>query len=109
MSRRNVYAFSMSVAAHEVFQCIGVVTSNERIGGSAPQVYHCYPWVMECLTLTECQARCGYAALTATVANMSGNMPAPAVNYAVVGRGGWVSGAIKLFLRKGFLIRIVAP
>jgi hypothetical protein len=31
----------MSVAAHEVLQCIGVVTSNARIGGSAPQCYHC--------------------------------------------------------------------
>ena len=83
ISRRNVYAFSMSVAAHEVLQCIGVVTGNERIGGSAPQFYHCYPGVMECLTLKDCQEECSYAALTATAADMSGNMSATAAKSVV--------------------------
>lgn len=56
---------------------------------------------MECLTLTECQEECGCAALTATAANMSGNMPASAANPAVAGRAGRRSGAMKRFLRKG--------
>jgi hypothetical protein len=99
ISRRNVYAFSMSVAAHEVLQCIGVVTGNERIGGSAPQFYHCYPGVMECLTLKECQEECGYAALTAMAADLSGNLSATAAKSVVERPAMRMPGPITRFLR----------
>ena len=35
LSRRNVFAFSLSVASHEVLQLVGVITGHQRIGGTA--------------------------------------------------------------------------
>jgi hypothetical protein len=96
VSRRNVYPFSMSVAAHEVLQCVGCVTGTERIGGFAAQFYHCYPGVMECLPLTACNLGCGYGALTASAADLAGNMQAPAATRAPVGRS---SDVLRLFRR----------
>ena len=35
LSRRNVFAFSLSVASHEVLQLVGLITGHQRIGGRA--------------------------------------------------------------------------
>jgi hypothetical protein len=43
LSRRNVFPFGMSVAAHQVLQVVGLVTGLERVGGIGPQMYHAYP------------------------------------------------------------------
>lgn len=72
-SRRNVFPFSMSVAAHEVLQLVGLVTSLPRVGGVGAQMYHCYPGEMEVLDAV-CDDDCEFVALTAAAANLSGNL-----------------------------------
>ncbi len=62
--RRNVVAFSASVAAHQVLQLIGIISSNARVGGQSPQAYHAYPGVMEVLDTIACCADCDVAAVT---------------------------------------------
>ena len=74
VSRRNVFPFSMSVAAHEVLQLIGLVTGFVRIGGCGPQRYDCYPGEMKVEKGTACDAECEFAELTATAINLSSNL-----------------------------------
>lgn len=74
LSRRNVFPFSMSVAAHEVLQGIGCVVAMPRLGASAPQFYHCYPGNMECLDIPACGTSCPYNELTASAADLAGNL-----------------------------------
>ena len=64
-SRRNVYPFSMSVAAHEVLQLVGLITGFRRIGGTGPQLYNGYPGTMKnrrdfqmCRELRICRVDC---------------------------------------------------
>jgi hypothetical protein len=66
LSRRNVFPFGMSVAAHQVLQMVGLVTGLERVGGIGPQMYHAYPGQMEVLEAGACEDDCEYDALTAT-------------------------------------------
>jgi len=73
-SRRNVFPFSMSVAAHEVLQIVGLNTRQVRIGGVGPQMYHCYPGKMEILDPT-CEQDCEFRALTATASDLASNLP----------------------------------
>jgi molybdopterin/thiamine biosynthesis adenylyltransferase len=68
--RRNVFAFSLSVAAHEVLQLVGLVTGNRRVGGIGPQRYRAYPGTMEVTDKAYCQSNCEVAALTATAGPM---------------------------------------
>jgi len=72
-SRRNVYPFSLSVGAHEVLQLVGLLTGMTRVSGIGPQHYCGYPGVME-VSEPECVADCDYLALTATAADMRGNL-----------------------------------
>jgi hypothetical protein len=64
--RRNVFAFSLSVAAHQVLQLVGLVTGNPRVGGSGPQTYHAYPGNMTVSDIDKCQSDCDVAPLTAS-------------------------------------------
>jgi hypothetical protein len=73
LSRRNVFPFSMSVAAHEVLQLVGVVAGMDRIGGAGPQMYHAYPGEMEVMP-DGCAAECEYAELTASAADLTSNL-----------------------------------
>ena len=73
-SRRNVFPFSMSVAAHEVLQLIGLVTGLPRIGGIGAQRYDCYPGKMRVLQAGACDDECEFAALTATAVDLSPNL-----------------------------------
>lgn len=66
VSRHNVFAFSMSVAAHEVIQFAGLVTGISRIGGIGPQFYHAYPGKMEVVKHSRCMPDCEYNKLTAS-------------------------------------------
>ncbi len=68
--RRNVFAFSLSVAAHEVLQLAGLVTGNARIGGVGPQRYRAYPGTMEVSSTEGCKANCDVAPLTASAINL---------------------------------------
>lgn len=75
LARQNVFPFSMSVAAHEMLQFIGLVTGEARIGGNFPQMYHCYPGIMEKVSdLKECLNDCEYSKLTAQATDLSGNL-----------------------------------
>jgi hypothetical protein len=62
-ARRNVFAFSMSVAAHEVLQLVSLVTGNTRVGGTGNQTYHAFPGVMEVAQTEPCHADCDVAPL----------------------------------------------
>ena len=73
-SRRNVFPFSMSVAAHEVLQLVGLVTGLPRVGGIGPQRYDCYPGAMRVLPGEVCDDECEFAALTATAIDLSPNI-----------------------------------
>jgi hypothetical protein len=66
MSRRNVFPFGMSVAAHQVLQMVGMVTGLERVGGSGRQAYHGYPGEMVVEESGACEADCEYHSLLAT-------------------------------------------
>ncbi len=76
LSRRNVFPFSMSVAAHEVLQFVGCITGLDGVGGIGPQRYRAYPGAMEVEPQPICVPGCGYAALTASAADLSGNLRA---------------------------------
>lgn len=73
VQRRNVFPFSMSVAAHEVLQLVGLATGLTRVGGVGPQMYHAYPGVMEVLE-RYCQPDCEFVSLTASAADLSPNL-----------------------------------
>lgn len=46
LGRRNVFPFSLSVAAHEILQAVTLISGNPRIGGTGPQRYQSYPGEM---------------------------------------------------------------
>ena len=73
-SRRNVFPFSMSVAAYEVLQLVGLVTGLTRIGGVGPQSYDCYPGTMKVQKDAICDDDCEFTALTATAVDLSPNL-----------------------------------
>lgn len=70
ISRRNVFPFSMSVAAHEVLQFVGLVTGMSRIGGVGPQTYNAFPGAMKVDRGRLCDDVCEFAELTATVPDL---------------------------------------
>jgi molybdopterin-synthase adenylyltransferase len=63
--RRNVFAFSLSVASHQVLQLVGLVSGNERVGGRGPQTYHAYPGTIELSDTRTCLPDCDIQPLTA--------------------------------------------
>ena len=71
VARQNVFPFSLSVAANEVLQLVGLVTGLERIGGIGPQTYHCYPGEMEVVATGKCESDCEYEALTSSAAELA--------------------------------------
>jgi hypothetical protein len=74
LARQNVFPFSLSVAAHEVLQLVGLISGDQRIGGIGPQVYHCYPGCMTAEHDRPCEADCSYDMLTASAADLAGNL-----------------------------------
>ena len=75
ISRRNVFPFSMSVAAHEVLQLIGIVNWNApESSGIGTQTYNGYPGTMQVQASRECEPGCEFAELTATGSDLRPNM-----------------------------------
>lgn len=72
--RRNIFAFSLGVSSHELLHFAGLVTGNKRISGIGPQTYHCYPGDIMVSRVATCDSGCDYAALTATAADLHGNV-----------------------------------
>jgi hypothetical protein len=68
--RRNVFAFSLSVAAHQVLQTVGLIVGNERVGGIGPQAYHAYPGVMITEETRGCSSECDVFPLTSTACDL---------------------------------------
>lgn len=64
-NRRNVFPFSLAVAAHETLQLAGLISGSSRIGGIGPQHYSAYPGEMTAAETVACQDGCEIAALTA--------------------------------------------
>ncbi len=73
LARQNVFPFSLSVAAHEVLQFVGLVTGQARVGGIGAQTYHCYPGCMDVVAGETCEEGCEYTALAASAENLRGN------------------------------------
>ena len=73
-SGRNVFPFSMSVAAHEVLQLVGLLAGFPRIGGAGPQRYDCYPGIMQVAKGARCNEDCEFAELTATAVDLTPNL-----------------------------------
>ena len=73
-SRRNVFPFSMSVAAHEVLQFVRLVGGLTRIGGIGPQRYDGFPGAMKVQRSWECEDECEFKGLTATAIDLSPNL-----------------------------------
>lgn len=96
--RRNVFAFSLSVAAHEVLQLVGLVAGSARIGGTGPQTYHAYPGVMEVSNIDRCNANCDISALTASATEI-------APKEASTPAGGEESGRASIVTRISRLLR----
>ena len=68
--RRNVFAFSLSVASHQLLQAIGMIAGNARVGGVGPQTYHAYPGKMEVTPTDQCTSECDVASLTSTACSL---------------------------------------
>ncbi len=65
-NRRNVFPFSLSVAAHQTLHLAGLIAGSQRIAGIGPQHYAAYPSEMTVTPTAPCQPGCEIAALTAS-------------------------------------------
>lgn len=70
-ARRNVFPFSLSVAAHETLQLVGLVSGSQRIGGIGPQHYKAYPGEMTAEMISVCDPDCDIPQYTATCIDLS--------------------------------------
>lgn len=73
LARQNVFPFSLSVAAHEALQFVGLITGETRVGGTGAQAYHCYPGAMDVVPNDSCAPSCEYFGLIASAADLSAN------------------------------------
>jgi len=69
-ARRNVFPFSLSVAAHEVLQLVGLISGMTRVGGIGPQHYHAYPGTMSAEPSSRCATDCEIASVTGTATDL---------------------------------------
>ena len=72
-SRRNVFAFGMSVASHQILQAVGLITGLPRIGGAGTQMYHAYPGEMTVDRSSTCGSDCEFSPLVATALDLRSN------------------------------------
>jgi hypothetical protein len=70
---RSSSPFSLSVAAHELLQLVGLLTGMTRVGGTGPQTYHGYPGTMT-VGHPVCEHECEFVALTASAADQRPNI-----------------------------------
>lgn len=69
VDRRNVIAFSMATAAHQLLQLAGLVSGYETVGGTGVQLYNGYPGEMH-VTQPACEEGCDVAELTASASDL---------------------------------------
>lgn len=69
--RRNVFPFSLSVAAHETLQLVGLISGFERVGGIGPQHYMAYPGEMSAQPIRQCDPDCDLPQYTASCVDLS--------------------------------------
>lgn len=74
-NRRNVFPFSLAVAAHAVLQAVGLVAGSPRIAGVGPQHYAAYPGEMTVTPTVKCQDDCEVASLTASAIGVTALLP----------------------------------
>ena len=74
-SGRNVFPFSLSVAAHMCLQLAKLAGAGERVGGIGPQRYHAYPGSMKVRADSTCDEDCEYSSLCATALSSSILLP----------------------------------
>jgi hypothetical protein len=65
-SRRNVFPFSLAVAAHEVLHLVGMIAASSRVSGIGPQHYQAYPGRMDVAATKRCEPGCEFEAMTAS-------------------------------------------
>lgn len=70
-NRRNMFAFSLAVAAHEVLQLVGLISGNQRIGGTGPQHYAAFPGQMTVTETLPCAPDCEFSTMTATAIDLA--------------------------------------
>lgn len=73
-ARRNVFPFSLSVAAHQTLQFAGLVAGMERVCGIGPQHYSAYPGTMTVDETSGCDRDCEVDELTATATDLTPNL-----------------------------------
>ena len=76
-ARRNVFPFSLSVAAHQILQLVGLMTGMSRIGGVGPQHYSAYPGIMRVDPHADCDPDCEVDALTASAVDLIPSLSNP--------------------------------
>ncbi|MEX6428423.1 MULTISPECIES: ThiF family adenylyltransferase [Ferrimicrobium] len=105
--RRNVFAFSMSVAAHEILQLVGLISGNNRIGGTGPQRYRAYPGRMDVKSVGQCHPDCDISPLTATAVPIIADLQ---VEYGYLARQPPPSEALRTHQtkRRSFLRHVLA-
>src|SRR5688572_11136972 len=69
-NRRNVFPFSLAVAAHEILHLTGMIAGSRRVSGVGPQHYQAYPGEMSATATATCDAGCEVQALTATAPSL---------------------------------------
>jgi hypothetical protein len=69
-SRRNVFPFSLAVAAHEILHMAGMIANSSRVSGIGPQHYLAYPGEMKAEPTAGCAEGCDVAALTASALSL---------------------------------------
>lgn len=72
--RRNVFPFSMSVAAHEILQLTGMIANSSRVSGIGPQHYMSYPGVMNVSVAQECAPDCEFRAVVARTPDLASHV-----------------------------------
>jgi hypothetical protein len=101
-SRRNIFAFSLSVAAHMSLQFAKLSGAGDRIGGIGPQRYHAYPGTMSVEAHSQCESDCEYASLICSAVEPGNILPFIEPTPDVPATGSTPSGGILSILRRIF-------
>ena len=72
-NRRNVFPFSLSVAAHQSLHLAGMIAGSQRVAGIGSQHYAAFPGEMTATPTAPCKPSCEIAALTATAVPVVAN------------------------------------
>lgn len=73
-NRRNVFAFSLAVASHQVLQLAGLISGFARVGGIGPQHYSAYPGKMSVEETDSCDPDCDIDLITASACDLHSNI-----------------------------------